>query len=104
MSALCLKFDPMIASKKSGRAGAVFLFIPRRGIEKSASFTGYFLPLCAFKDSAVPRFKLKTILAAFVVAARRCSGVGSDPDDGKAARYVDASAVGRGKGIAATVA
>jgi len=54
MSALCLKFDPMIASKKRGRAGAVFLFIPRRGIEKSASFAGYFLPLCTLKDNAVP--------------------------------------------------
>jgi hypothetical protein len=55
----------MIASKKSGRVGAVFLFIPRRGIEKSANFAGYFLLLRALKDSAVPHWKLKTILAAF---------------------------------------
>src|SRR5882724_3742169 len=95
MSALCLKFDPMIASKKRGRAGAVFLFIPRRGIEKSASFAGYFLPLCTLKDSAVPcRFKLTTAIAAFIAAARRCSSVGGDPDGGKGARCVDASAVG----------
>jgi hypothetical protein len=40
-----------MASKKSGRAGAVFLFNPRCGIEKSASFAGYFLPLCTLKDS-----------------------------------------------------
>jgi hypothetical protein len=32
--------------------GAVFLFIPRRGIEKSANFAGYCLPLRALKDSA----------------------------------------------------
>jgi hypothetical protein len=95
---------PHDSLQKKGRAGAVFLFIPRRGIEKSASFAGYFLPLCTLEDSAVPRFKLKTTLAAFIAAARRCSSVGGDPDGGKGTRCVDASAVGRGKGIAATVA
>jgi hypothetical protein len=32
----------MIASEKSGRVGAEFLFIPRREIEKSANFAGDF--------------------------------------------------------------
>jgi hypothetical protein len=77
----------------------VFLFIPRCGIEKSASFAGYFLPLRALKDSAVPRFKPTTILAAFIAAAQRCSSVASDPDDGKGARCVDASAVGQAKAL-----
>jgi hypothetical protein len=90
MSVLCLKFDPIDSLQKSGRAGAVFLFIPRRGIEKSASFAGYFQPLCALKDSAVPRFKPTTILAVFIAAARRCSSVASDPDDGKGARWMRA--------------
>jgi hypothetical protein len=101
MSALCLKFDPIDSLQKVGervRYSSLFLAVGLRNRQVLP------LPLCALKDSAVPRFKLKTILAAFVVAARRCSGVGSDPDDGKAARYVDASAVGRGKGIAVTVA
>jgi hypothetical protein len=41
--------------------GAVFLFIPRRGIEKSANFAGCCLPLRALNDSAAPGWKLKTI-------------------------------------------
>jgi hypothetical protein len=35
--------------------GAVFLFIPRRWIEKPANFADYFLPLRALKDRAVPK-------------------------------------------------
>jgi len=55
--------------------GAVFLFIPRRGIEKSANFAGYCLPLRALKDSAVPRWKPR-----FIAVARRCTSFGRNPD------------------------
>jgi hypothetical protein len=40
---------------------AVFLFMPRRWVGKSANFAGYFLPLRAF-DSAVPKLAAPSIL------------------------------------------